>query len=73
MFAVERQEHFQQVPGNQLTCLGGHKLGAPSHLLGRGLPDGRRPVGLLTFEDPEGTFGQMTSDRAHSNGMPLAL
>jgi hypothetical protein len=32
-------------------------LGTPLRLLGRSLPDGRRPVGLLSLEDPEGGLG----------------
>ncbi len=45
-----RHEQVQKVPGNQLTYLIGHVFGAPSHLLGRGLPDRSRPVGFLSLD-----------------------
>jgi len=48
-------------------------LGAPLHLLGRGLPDGRWPVGLLSLKDPERSFGQMASHSADGDGVALAL
>ena len=54
-----RHEHFRQVLGNQLTYLYGCMLGVPLHLLGRGLPDGTRPVGLLSVEHPKGGLRQM--------------
>jgi len=37
-------------------------LGTPLHLLGRGLPDGRRPVGLLSREYPEGGLREVAGD-----------
>lgn len=73
LFAVKRHEQVQQVPGNQLTYLDGYKLGTPSHLLGRGLPQGRRPVGFLSLDDPESCLGQVTSHRTHSDGMAFAV
>jgi hypothetical protein len=48
-------------------------LGTPLHLLGRGLPDGRRPVGLLSLEDPEGSLRQVASDGADGDGVAFAL
>jgi hypothetical protein len=70
--AIKRHEQVQQVPGNQLTYLGGYTLGTPSHLLGSGLPDGRRPLRFLSLEDPTGRLRQMISHGARRNGMSLA-
>ena len=68
-----RHEQVQQVLGNQLTYLGGYKLGTPLHLLGKCLPDGRRPVGLLSLEDPEGSLGEVAGHSADGDGMALSL
>jgi hypothetical protein len=60
------------VSGNRLTYLRGRELDAPSHVLGGGLPDGGRPAGLLSLEDPESTLCEMAGHGANGNGMALA-
>ena len=47
-------------------------MGTPLHLLGRGLPDGRRPLGLLSLEDPEGRLCQVARHGADGDGMSIA-
>ena len=73
MCAVHRHKQDQKVPGNQPTYLNRYGLGTPYCILGKGLPVGRRPVGLLSLGYQESTLREVAGHGAGRDGVALAL
>jgi hypothetical protein len=73
MSAAYRHRQAQKVPDSQPTYLNPYGLGTSYCIPGKGLPVGRRPVGLLALGYPGRTLHEVAGHGADGDSVPLAL